>query len=211
MDYFEKRKLFNQAFKDLMAQVGVTPEKTNFNPYFMISEHHALDEPVSTSKLTQEVEYLELFEPSIKKIKTKTFINKIKKIILKYSRLLNLDISFYDAPASLEIELKPNHKNFFDIDNVGFVIRGDGDKIGFTAFRIFVHLNYVIPTYEITQLDGKLPENPTFIDLHVHYKKADDIIIPLLNAYKDTVSQLVGYDVIEVDHDIITVLDMLKI
>jgi hypothetical protein len=211
MDYFEKRKLFNRAFKDLMAQVGVTPEKTNFNPYFMISEHHTLDEPVSTSKLTQEVEYLELFEPSIKKIKAKTFINKIKKIILKYSRLLNLDIIFFDAPPSLEIELNLDYKNFFDIDNVGFVIRGAGDKIGFTAFRCFVHLNHVTPTYEITQLDGKLPENPTFIDLHVHYKKADDIIIPLLNAYKDTVSQLVGYEVTEVDQDIITVLDMLKI
>lgn len=211
MDYFEKRKLFNQAFKDLMVQVGITPEKTNFNPYFMISEHHSLDEPVSTSKLTQEVEYLELFEPSIKKIKAKTVTNKIKKIILKYSRLLNLDISFYDAPSSLEIELNPDHKNFFDIDNIGFVIRGDGDKIGFTAFRFFIHLNDVIPTYEITQLDGKQPENPTFIDVHVHYKKADDIIIPLLNAYKDTVSELVGYEIIEVDQDVITVLDMLKI
>lgn len=211
MDYFEKRKLFNQAFKDLMAQVGVTPEKTNFNPYFMISEHHTLDEPVSTSKLTQEVEYLELFEPSIKKIKSKTFINKIKKIILKYSRLLNLDIIFSDARASLEIELNLDYKNFFDIDNVGFIIRGSGDNIGFTAFRIFVHLKNVTPTYEITFLDGQLPENPTFIDVHVHYKKADDIIIPLLNAYKDTVSQLVGYEVTEVDQDIITVLDMLKI
>lgn len=211
MDYFEKRKLFNQAFKDLMAQVGVTPEKTNFNPYFMISEHHTLDEPVSTSKLTQEVEYLELFEPSIKKIKSKTFINKIKKIILKYSRLLNLDIIFSDARASLEIELNLDYKNFFDIDNVGFIIRGSGDNIGFTAFRIFVHLKNVTPTYEITYLDGQLPENPTFIDVHVHYKKADDIIIPLLNAYKDTVSQLVGYEVTEVDQDIITVLDMLKI
>lgn len=211
MDYFEKRKLFNQAFKDLMAQVGVTPEKTNFNPYFMISEHHTLDEPVSTSKLTQEVEYLELFEPSIKKIKSKTFINKIKKIILKYSRLLNLDIIFSDARASLEIELNLDYKNFFDIDNVGFIIRCSGDNIGFTAFRIFVHLKNVTPTYEITYLDGQLPENPTFIDVHVHYKKADDIIIPLLNAYKDTVSQLVGYEVTEVDQDIITVLDMLKI
>lgn len=211
MDYFERRKLFNQAFKDLMAQVGVTPEKTNFNPYFMISEHHTLDEPVSTSKLTQEVEYLELFEPSIKKIKAKTFTNKLKKIILKYSRLLNLDISFSNSPASIEIELNPDHKDFFDIDNVGFVIRGAGDKIGFTAFRFFIHLNNVTPIYEITQLDGKLPENPTFIDVHVYYKKADDIIIPLLNAYKDTVSQLVGYEVTDVDQDIITVLDMMKI
>lgn len=211
MDYFEKRKLFNQDFKDLMAQIGLTPEKTNFNPYFMISEHHSVDEPVSTGKLTNDVEYLELFEPSIKKIKSKTFINKIKKIILKYSRLLNLDISFYESPASLEIELNPNHKNFFDIDNVGFLIRGDGDKIGFTTFRFFVHLNNVKATYEITCLDGTTPESQSFIDIHVHYKKADDIIIPLLNAYKDTVSELVGYEVTEVDQDVITVLDMLKI
>lgn len=214
MDYFEKRKLFNQSFKSMIASTGLTPSATNFNPYFLLREHQSIEEPVSTGKLDNAVELSEIFLGHVKKIKAKSFVNKIKKTLLKYSTLLNLDISFYDygqVQPSLEIELNPNHKDLLDIENIGFLLRGEGVKTGFTTFRFFAHLHDVEASYEITQLKGKILEDQSFVDIHVYYKKADDIIIPMLNAYTDIVSQLVGYEVTTVDKEIITLLDMIKI
>lgn len=45
----------------------------------------------------------------------------------------------------------------------------------------------------------------------VNHKKVDKMILPMLNSYKDIISQLLGYEVTHVDEDIITVLDMIKI
>lgn len=214
MDYFEKRKLFNQSFKGMIEPTGLRPGSTNFNPYFLLREHQSSEDAVSTGKLDNAVELSDLFLNHVKKIKTKPFLNKMRKIILKYSTLLNLEITFYDYPKvepSVEIELSPNHKDLLDVDNIGFLVRGEGIKTGYTTFRFFAHLNEIAPTYEITQLQGKILEDQSFVDIHVYYKKIDDLIIPMLNSYKDIVSELVGYEVTNVDEDIVTVLNMIKI
>lgn len=214
MDYFEKRKLFNQSFKRMIETSGLNPVATNFNPYFLLREHQSIEDAVSTGKLDNAVELSDLFLKHLKKIKTKTFLSKMKKTVLKYSTLLNLEITFYDytkVEPSLEIELKPNHTDLLDIDNIGFLVRGEGVKTGYTTFRFFAHLNEIVPSYEITQLQGKTLEDQSFVDIHVYYKKIDDIIIPMLNSYKDIVSELVGYEVTNVNEDIVTVLNMIKI
>ena len=180
MDYFEKRKLFNQSFKRMIENSGLNPVATNFNPYFLLREHQSIEDAVSTGKLDNAVELSDLFLKHLKKIKTKTFLSKMKKTVLKYSTLLNLEITFYDytkVEPSLEIELKPNHTDLLDIDNIGFLVRGEGVKTGYTTFRFFAHLNEIVPSYEITQLQGKTLEDQSFVDIHVYYKKIDDIII----------------------------------
>lgn len=214
MDYFERRKLFNQSFKSLIANTGLNPEKTNFNPYFLLREHSSVPEPVSTGKLDNSDVLSTLFLDQIKKIKAKAFLNKMRKLILRYSKLFNADFTFYSFDSllpSLEIELNSNYKDLFDIDSVAFILRGEGVKTGYTTFRFFVHLKPIQATYEITRLDGRALEHQSFIDIHVNYKNVDDIKIPMLNAYKDIVSEIVGYEVIEVDNDIVTVLDMIKV
>jgi len=214
MDYFEKRKLFNQSFKTLIADTGLNPEKTNFNPYFLLREHTSVQEPVSTGKLDNSEILSALFLDHIKKIKAKSILNKIRKLLIKYSKILNSDFTFYSCDSllpSLEIELNPHYNDLFDIDSLAFIVRGEGIKTGYTTFRFFIHLKPIDASYEITHLDGRELEHQSFVDIHVNYKKADDVKFPMLNAYKDVISSIVGYDVTEVDDDIIAVLDMIKV
>lgn len=211
MDYFEKRKLFKQSFIDFIEVSALTPKQTHFSPHFVLRENNKLSEAVSTGNLDSAEELKDFFLQHVKQFKHTAFIKKMKKIILKYSKLLNLDIEFFDMSVSTDIELKLDYKSLLDIESISFVLRGQGGKTGYTTFHFCAYLSDVEASYEIAELDGRNFEHQSMIVICVNHKKVDNIILPMLNSYKDIISQLLGYEVTHVDEDIITVLDMIKI
>jgi hypothetical protein len=211
MDYFEKRSLFINQFKATIEEHNIAFERTALRPNFSMSEHHTVNNCLSTGYLASSEPLCDLFIGNISGFNKDKFISKIKKTIKKYSKLLDLNIDFAVSSISTEIELNIDYKDFYDINNISFTLRGVGKKTEFTSFKVVAYLNEVNASYELVTIDGVSLERPSSVVVSVNHKKTNEIVIPMLNAYKDIISEIVGYEVTEVNQDIINVLEMIKI
>lgn len=211
MDYFEKRNHFKERFNTILKDNQIEAKRTSFSPHFAITENNLEEHGVATGSVDHADELTKLFLKPIKKFNKDTFISQLKKIILKYSKLLNLDVEFFNASTSTLIELNLDYKDLYDISSVSFMVKGTSKKTRFTTFHFDACFNDVEPNYEIVELDGKSVENQSLVVITVNYKKVEDIVIPMLTAHTDVISELLGYEVTHVDKDIISVLDMIKI